>query len=86
MFISGALSQFDKIILDGLVNLIGTLTWIFAAANRLFDVYVIDGLVNLSGWITSFAAERLRRLQTGLVQNYLLFILIGIIAILAIRR
>jgi len=85
-YISRILSQFDKIIIDGLVNLIGTLTWIFAAVSRLFDVYIVDGLVNLSGWLTSSAAGSLRRLQTGLVQNYLLFVVIGIVTILAIRR
>lgn len=85
-FVSKLLSQFDRLVIDGLVNWFGWLTSIFAVANRLFDVYVVDGLVNFSGWIIAALSQALRRMQTGLIQNYLLFIVIGIITILVIRR
>ncbi|MBI5078531.1 NADH-quinone oxidoreductase subunit L [Candidatus Saganbacteria bacterium] len=86
IFFSRMLAVFDQIVVDGLVNLAGKVTWLFSLLNGLFDVYVVDGLVNLSGLSMAFCGERLRRLQTGLIQNYLLFVLVGIVIILFVRR
>jgi NADH-quinone oxidoreductase subunit L len=43
------------------------------------DRYVVDGLVNLSGHMTLTAAERLRRLQTGRAQDYLVAVVAGVL-------
>lgn len=48
-----------------------------------FDKYVIDGAVNGSGYVTAFAGVFLKRLQTGLVQNYALLMVVGVIVALA---
>ncbi len=50
---------------------------------RVVDVRLIDGLVNGLAALTAGLAERLRRLQTGVVQNYAFVIVLGIIGILA---
>jgi NADH-quinone oxidoreductase subunit L len=52
-----------------------------AAAVFWFDRVVVDGTVNGIGTATVGAGSRLRRVQTGRVQNYALGIALGLIAI-----
>jgi NADH-quinone oxidoreductase subunit L len=54
-----------------------------AAAAWWFDRTVIDGTVNGVGTVTTGAGMRLRRVQTGRVQNYALGIAIGLIVMAA---
>ena len=51
-----------------------------AAAVWWFDRIVVDGTVNGIGTVTTGAGLRLRRVQTGRVQNYALGIALGLIA------
>lgn len=44
-----------------------------------FDVRIVDGIVNGIGTATQAAGERIRRIQTGHVQNYALGIAIGLV-------
>jgi len=48
---------------------------------RLFDERVIDGAVNGTAALVQWASGRVRRLQTGLVQEYALGIVGGVVAI-----
>ena len=50
---------------------------------RYFDVGTIDGLVNGVGSFFSWVGGCVRRMQTGIVQNYALFMGIGLLAVLA---
>jgi len=50
---------------------------------RYFDVGTIDGLVNGVGSFFSWVGGGVRRMQTGIVQNYALFMGIGLLAVLA---
>ena len=56
-----------------------------ALAGALTDVVEpgIDGAVDGLGWLTGLAGEGFRRLQTGLVRNYALAMLAGVVAVLA---
>jgi NADH-quinone oxidoreductase subunit L len=47
-----------------------------------FDVHVIDGLANRLGWIAAVGGGALRRAQTGIVGNYALTIVAGLLVIL----
>jgi len=47
-----------------------------------FDQRVIDGLVNFAGTFTGLASALVRRLQSGLVQNYLLILFAGVLCLL----
>ncbi len=59
------------------INNIATFLW------RGFDEKLVDGvLVNGSAWLVQKTSGVLRRLQTGLVQNYALSILVGLVLIL----
>ncbi len=82
------LCRFDLGIIDGIVNGIAYLTRRSATGSMYFDLGVVDGAVNLSAWITGKVGELSRRVQTGHLENYALFmalgafILIGIIVLL----
>ncbi|MCX6156067.1 MAG: NADH-quinone oxidoreductase subunit L [Candidatus Kapabacteria bacterium] len=65
-----------KILVDPLINVSTKFLWKFV------DVAIIDGIVNGSAKITMTAGQAVRRIQTGVVQNYAFVMLIGIILIL----
>jgi NADH-quinone oxidoreductase subunit L len=46
-----------------------------------FDRYIIDGLVNLSGWATIEAAEGMKKVQTGKVRDYVMYLGAGAVAL-----
>jgi NADH-quinone oxidoreductase subunit L len=79
-----ALWTFDGQVVDGAVNGSGALTRITSWVSHMADKYVVDGLVNLVGWTASEGSLSLRRLQTGLVQNYALLMVIGVFAFLTV--
>ena len=56
----------------------------FAGATWAFDIHVIDGLVDRLGWVATGAASLLRRTQTGVVGNYALSVMAGLLAVLAL--
>ncbi|MDP9251816.1 MAG: hypothetical protein M3O80_02320, partial [Chloroflexota bacterium] len=47
-----------------------------------FDIHVIDGLANRLGWLAASGGGALRRAQTGVVGNYALTIVAGLLVIL----
>jgi NADH-quinone oxidoreductase subunit L len=75
---------FDRIVVDGAVNGSGWLTRVSSWASGMFDKHVVDGLVNLVGWIAQEGSFFVRRLQTGLVQNYALLMVLGVFAFLTL--
>ncbi len=70
--------RFDGRVVDGAVNGSSWLTLVSSWCSGLFDRYVVDGAVNLVGWSASESSFSLRRIQTGLIQNYALTMLIGV--------
>ncbi|MCS4541194.1 MAG: NADH-quinone oxidoreductase subunit L [Euryarchaeota archaeon] len=50
----------------------------------VFDLYVIDGVVNGISWLTVKSGTVIRRVQTGVVQNYATVILLGIVLLLTV--
>jgi len=60
-----------KHVIDGIVNLSGLVTRLFARAGCLVDAYVVDGLVNLVGGHIRAMGQGIRRLQTGKLPSYL---------------
>jgi NADH-quinone oxidoreductase subunit L len=74
----------DRTVVDGAVNGTGWLTQFSAWLSGLTDKRVVDGLVNLVGWSAEESSYWFRRLQTGLVQNYALLMLFGVVAFVGI--
>jgi NADH-quinone oxidoreductase subunit L len=50
----------------------------------MIDKYVVDGAVNLVAWTAGRGSFLVRRIQTGLVQNYALLMVLGIFAFLTV--
>ena len=75
---------FDRNVVDGAVNGTGLATMISSWFSGLTDRTVVDGLVNLVGWVVQESSHVFRRLQTGLVQNYALLMLLGVFAFVSV--
>ncbi len=74
----------DVAIIDAFVNLVGRAGIVIASANRWFDTTVVNGAVNLTGSTMAWTGKRLRQVQTGQVQAYLLMTVISILALLGV--
>jgi NADH-quinone oxidoreductase subunit L len=81
---SRGLWSVDRNVVDGGVNGAGWLTQFSAWLSGLADKRVVDGLVNLVGWSAEESSYWFRRLQTGLVQNYALLMLFGVVAFVGV--
>ncbi len=85
--LAGILKVFDLRVIDGIVNLVGFVTRaVVAAFTAWFDNKFVDGLVNWVAQITWLFGGRVRRLQTGAIQNYLLVALGGVVLLILIFR
>jgi NADH-quinone oxidoreductase subunit L len=56
----------------------------FAGAAWAFDIHIIDGLVNRLGWAIKLTGSGLRRAQTGIVGNYALSIVAGLLLVMVV--
>jgi NADH-quinone oxidoreductase subunit L len=83
-FIAGTMASgrgfwtFDRRVVDGAVNGTSWVTVVSAWFSSLTDRTVVDGAVNMVGWIAQESSYWFRRVQTGLVQNYALLMLVGV--------
>jgi NADH-quinone oxidoreductase subunit L len=75
---------FDRRVVDGVVNGSGWLTQIAAWCSHMFDKHAVDGLVNAVGWSANRGSLFARRAQTGLVQNYALLMVAGVVVFLTV--
>ena len=73
------LGAFDRNVVDGGVNGAGWLTRFSSKVSMWWDTWVIDGAVRLSSFLVKVASYPVRILQTGQVQSYALFIVVGAI-------
>ena len=84
---SKVLGLFDLRFIDGIVNGVGVA--VQAGCARVagwFDNTFVDGLVNLVARVTWSVGGRIRRVQTGMIQNYLLAVLGGVVLLILIFR
>jgi len=68
----------DRWIIDGVVNLVRHVTIAVSVVSKMFDVVVVDMLVNLVAGIIRFFGALLRRFQTGSLQNYAYYFIVGV--------
>jgi NADH-quinone oxidoreductase subunit L len=78
------LFAFDRNVVDGAVNGTGWATIISSWLSGLADKHLVDGLVNFVGRTCEEGSFWFRKLQSGLVQNYALWMLAGIFAFVSI--
>jgi NADH:ubiquinone oxidoreductase subunit 5 (subunit L)/multisubunit Na+/H+ antiporter MnhA subunit len=74
-------SKVDQTVVDGAVNKIGDFVMDWSAISWRVDEHVVDAAVNELADLNQGLSEILRRVQTGLVQNYLLAMALGIVLI-----
>ncbi len=72
------LRWFDNTIIDGVVNGAGSLARLLAFVGGKIDVYVVDGIVNGVAYVSGFFGLVLRKFQTGKVQTYIVFAVLGV--------
>jgi NADH-quinone oxidoreductase subunit L len=82
--LSRGLALGDTRLLDGLVNLVGTIGRIFSALQGSIDRLFVDGLVNLVGGAVAAAGRALRRVQTGHVQAYVQGLALGALGLVVL--
>jgi NADH:ubiquinone oxidoreductase subunit 5 (subunit L)/multisubunit Na+/H+ antiporter MnhA subunit len=85
-FIAGIVSKFDKKVIDGLIDNLARWTCMISRVDDMIDRYLVDGIVNLTAhWTWSFGRS-LRRVETGRLRQYVMFIVIGTVALSVIIR
>jgi NADH-quinone oxidoreductase subunit L len=75
---------FDRTIFDGILHTAAKVTLVVAKWDRLFDEAVVDGLVNMIGNSTWAVGDSLKVIQTGRLRQYVMFIVVGVVALFAI--
>ncbi len=77
--------KFDQWIIDGIVNASAWFTRFLAWVTRVCtEPFVVDGAVNGASYVVDLSARVLRRIQTGVVSNYMLFIAVGLFGLFTI--
>ena len=79
-----AMSWFDGHIIDWVVNAMGTLSRGAAWIGATIDKYLVDGAVNGVASLFIESGRRVRRVQTGRVNNYVLAVVVGVVILVVI--
>lgn len=83
---AGLLSWFDYYIVDGIVNASASATRFISRISGWFDTFVVDGFVNFTALFSGFVGLTFRRLQTGKVQTYVVFVVFAVLILLLLFR
>ncbi|HLW67667.1 MAG TPA: NADH-quinone oxidoreductase subunit L [Gemmataceae bacterium] len=76
--------NFDARVIDWIIdNTARTVVWISKLDGKI-DNGIVDGLVNVTANAFYFIGTRLRRIQTGYIRNYVLFLVLAAIGIFAL--
>jgi NADH-quinone oxidoreductase subunit L len=74
----------DRVVIDGFLHGVADAVWSMGGALRLFDRVVVNGIGDGIGEAVKTAGRELRALQTGLVQNYLLVVVLGVLGFIVL--
>jgi NADH-quinone oxidoreductase subunit L len=78
------LAWFDKYVVDGAVNAAGWLLRMAAAASGFVDRKIVDGLVNFVADSVIWGGGKVRRIQTGRINAYVLGVAFGVAVLLVV--
>ncbi len=81
LFVSRRVAQFDTHVIDRIIDGLAALVRSTARLDDLIDRYFVDGLVNVMANWTYDLALWLRACQTGRLRQYVMFIVIGTVAL-----
>jgi proton-translocating NADH-quinone oxidoreductase chain L len=79
----GLASQFDRWIIDGVVNGTAFLTGLLSRLEGVFDRIAVDGLVNWTARAVYVTGDWGRGIQTGKLRNYLMFLAVALVGLFA---
>jgi NADH-quinone oxidoreductase subunit L len=85
-FVSGLVSKFDKNIIDVLINKLAAGTKAIAKLDDMIDRNLVDGFVNVVGNWTYSTGRSLKAVQTGKLRHYVMFIVIGTVALTVVMQ
>jgi NADH-quinone oxidoreductase subunit L len=74
----------DRRVVDAAIDGLASLTQIGAWVSHMIDKYLVDAVVNGMARGAGRGSFLFRRLQTGLVQNYALLMVFGLVAFLTL--
>jgi len=74
--------EFDRRIVDGGVNGAGWLTRFSASVSMWWDTWIVDGAVRFTSFFVKLLSYPACIIQTGRVQAYALFVVVGVLAFL----
>jgi NADH-quinone oxidoreductase subunit L len=75
------LAWWDVRVIDGIVNLVGTIGRVFGKLQGWIDFFFVDGLVNGVGALVARAGRGLRHIQTGRIQSYVYSLTAGAVVL-----
>jgi NADH-quinone oxidoreductase subunit L len=78
-----ALWDFDARVVDGAVNGSSFVTLVTSRFSGIFDLRTVDGAVNGVASVTRFTSQFLKFIQSGMVQNYLFVMFLGVFFMLS---
>lgn len=79
VLVAYVIGWFDRVVVDGIVNLVGLGTAALARSTGRFDKDVIDGAVNGIAATIRAGSAVFRKVQTGFAQSYVLTMLITVV-------
>jgi NADH-quinone oxidoreductase subunit L len=77
-----AMAEFDRTIVDGGVNGAGWLTRLSATVSMWWDTWIVDGAVRFTSFFVKLLSYPACLLESGRVQTYALFVVVGVLAFL----
>ena len=81
LWVARFISTIDTQVIDRFIHSLAWTAKRIASIDAWFDRVVVDGMVNLAGRATWKAGLELKRMQTGSLRQYVMFIVVGTVAI-----
>ncbi len=79
-------AAFDRVVIDGIVNGTGYLVRMLGWLSGQIDKWIVDGMVNGVGAVIQTSGEGIRRIQTGRVQTYLVYVCFSVLVLVLVFR
>lgn len=84
--LSKLMAWFDQNVIDAIVNGAASGTMWVSRVIAGFDIYVVDGLVNLVAGMAQFTGLMFRQAQTGRIQTYVVYVVLGVVVLFLVFR
>ncbi len=81
LFFSNLVSKFDRQVIDRVIDGSAKVVKRISNIDDMIDRYLVDGLVNLLAHWTFATGRSLRSVQTGKLRQYVMFIVVGAVAL-----